>query len=99
VAGEGSWERGWAYRTVAGADFEYAIDPVYVAFDLRESLRMPVPSPSEDVAIVRRIFAVARALPPIDHVADLERALGKELRSNRNERRALLETLGIADVL
>ena len=75
-------------------------DPVYVAFDLRESLRIPMPSPSrEDVAIFRRVIEVARELPTTVNVTDLERALAKIVPSNKNERRSMLEMLGIADVL
>jgi hypothetical protein len=74
-------------------------DPVYVAFDLQESLRTPAPSPSaDDVAIFRDIIDVARALSPAAHVTHLEPVLAKVVRSNQNERRVLLEMLGIADI-
>jgi hypothetical protein len=83
-----------------GNGWETLNDPVYVAFDLRESLRLAVPLPSkEDMAIFRRIIEVARELPPAAHVTDLERAIAKAVPSNKNERRTMLEMLGIAGVL
>jgi hypothetical protein len=72
----------------------------YVAFDLERFSLLDVPAPtSEDLAVFLRILTIARTMPVTARVGDLEKALGKVVQSNRDERRVLLEILGYCGIL
>jgi hypothetical protein len=76
------------------------LDPHYAAFDLEEFARLDVPSPvDEDLELFRRIVDAARQLPPTARAGQLEKAVSAFLPSNQNERRVLLEILGIVGIL
>jgi hypothetical protein len=76
------------------------LDPVYAAFDLELFARAAKPVPqAEDFAILSRIVASARGMPPEARLDDLERGLGKHLVSSKQERRVLMEILGHCGIL
>jgi hypothetical protein len=74
--------------------------PSYIAFDLTlfERVEEHVPT-ADDWAILRQIVAIARSQPAEARPADLEKALTKVVRSNRSERKVLLQILGYAGLL
>ena len=74
--------------------------PSYIAFDLTmfERVEERVPT-ADDWAILRQVLVIARSQPPEARPADLEKALTKVIRSNRSERRVLLQILGYAGLL
>jgi hypothetical protein len=74
--------------------------PSYAAFDLTLFRRLPEITPSrEDWELLRSILHVAATQPAEARPADLERALGKVLKSNKAERQILLQILGYAGIL
>jgi len=74
--------------------------PVYIGFDLEQFLLTSVtPSTPDDVAIIRRIFEVAKSLPPNGKLKHLADALAKVFPSNNAERRCLIGILGFCGIL
>lgn len=74
--------------------------PSYAAFDLTLFGQLPELTPSvEDWDLLRSILDLAATQAPETRPADLERAVGKVLPSNKSERKVLLEILGYAGVL
>ena len=78
----------------------HTIDPAYVWFDLREFALLPQIDPSvDDRRILGAILSVARSVQAAARPGDLEKALGKVVKSNAYERRVLISILAIAGVL
>ena len=75
-------------------------DPAYVAFDLEEfaALEKPKSTPA-DREILGKILDAANDLAPNARPSDLERALSPLIRSNRSERRVVIEILGFCGIL
>jgi hypothetical protein len=72
----------------------------YQAFDLERFVAEGAPAPcAADWAILRNILAAARSQPAGARPAHLEKALAKVVESNKDERRVLLEILGLCGVL
>ncbi len=74
--------------------------PTYAAFDLDQFSSVEPPEPGkDDRQLLDGILKAAEALAPDARVADLERALTGMFRSNRGERRIVIEILGICGIL
>jgi len=74
--------------------------PSYMAFDLDRFNELEKMTPtSEDWTILERILTIAGTQAPRARPDDLERALTKTVKSNRHERRVLLQILGFAGIL
>ncbi len=75
-------------------------DPLYIGFDLERFIMGTLPRPSDaDVALLRSIVVVARAMPQEARLSDLVKALAGIITSNLNERRALIGILGYCGIL
>ncbi|MCJ1908973.1 hypothetical protein [Planococcus ruber] len=76
------------------------LDPFYIAFDLEQFSKAEKLTPTrEDHEILHRIFSVVDEFPGEGKVGELEKALSKVLKSNKDERRVLLEILGFCSIL
>lgn len=74
--------------------------PSYAAFDLTLFRQLPEIAPTDaDWESLRSIINLASTQPADARPADLERAVGKVLKSNRSERKVLLQILGYAGIL
>ena len=74
--------------------------PLSVLFDVEHFAAFPKVSPSDaDEEILRALKAMLQAAAPNDRVAQLKKATAKILKSNAEERQALLEMLGVLDIL
>jgi hypothetical protein len=74
--------------------------PSYMAFDLRLFNELPEMIPtSADWEVLQSILTIAATQDPKARPDHLERAIGKTVRSNRHERRVLLQILGFAGIL
>ena len=75
-------------------------DPAYVGFDLEQFRRLDVTKPTaKDRDILRKVLRKADGLSSRAKVSDLERAIAPFFESNRNERRIVLDILGLCGVL
>ena len=76
------------------------LDPLYIAFDLKQYSNSEKLVPiSEDYEILNNILAVVDGLPPEAKIRDLEKALTKIIKSNKEEREVLLQILGYCSIL
>jgi len=72
----------------------------YAAFDLEQLSLWEIPTPTvEDLSLFRAILATARSMPPDARIRDLEKAIGKVVKSNQSEREVLLQILGYCGIL
>jgi hypothetical protein len=75
-------------------------DPLYCWFDLSRFEATPAMQPrGEDYAIMARIVAEASSLASNAKPNELEKRIGKLIRSNAAERRVLIEILGYCGIL
>ncbi|MDK8643917.1 hypothetical protein ACQRXC_27485 (plasmid) [Niallia taxi] len=76
------------------------LDPLYIAFDLNQYTNSEklVPT-SEDYEILNKILIAINELPPEGKIRDLEKALTKIIKSNKEEREVLLQILGYCSIL
>lgn len=76
------------------------LDPLYIAFDLNQysNSEKLVPT-SEDYGILNKILIALNELPPEGKIRDLEKALTKIIKSNKEEREVLLQILGYCSIL
>jgi hypothetical protein len=74
--------------------------PLYIAFDLEQYSRTEklVPT-SEDYEILNRIFMIINEFPHDGKIRDLEKAIAKVLKSNKEEREILLQIFGFCSIL
>ncbi|TPN13655.1 hypothetical protein FKO01_41055 [Mesorhizobium sp. B2-3-3] len=76
------------------------LNPLYGWFDLAQFEKANPPDPTqEDYSILARIVEIASGLPPKAKPNELEKRIGKVIRSNGSERRVLIEILGLCGVL
>lgn len=74
--------------------------PAYIAFDLERLASTPLPEiEPDDLACLRDVLDVAKALPAKARLKDLDKALAKVLPSSSPERRGLIGILGYAGIL
>ncbi len=74
--------------------------PEYAAFDLEQLLKQPEHIPTiQDWDILKTLLNTARNLSASGKLADLVKALAPVVKGNANERRSLLEVLGMAGIL
>jgi hypothetical protein len=72
----------------------------YAAHDLDTFSRRPVDEPTqESIDCLAGVLDAIRSLPPDAQLTQLEKSIGKAIKSNKRERMILLETLGYAGVL
>lgn len=75
-------------------------DSLYAAFDLSQLNSAEVPQPTEvDFALFNQILAVIASCGPNDKPNQLEKKLSGVFKSNQNERRTIIELLGISGIL
>jgi hypothetical protein len=76
------------------------LDPLYIAFDLEQYRKTDklVPTP-EDYEILNRILLNINEFPAEGKIRDLEKAISKVLKSNKEEREVLLQILGFCSIL
>ena len=75
-------------------------DPEYIEFDLSEFVKLPRAIPNAaDWACLKEILQAPSQLEASAKAADLERALKSVFRSNKNERRVLIQILACAGIL
>ncbi|WP_160138764.1 hypothetical protein [Chryseobacterium sp. c4a] len=80
-----------------GACFDSLIQ---VLFDVEQFPKLPVVKPNEnDYTILSELKEVIETSDPNDRVAQLKKRISKILKSNDGERVALLEILGVIDIL
>lgn len=76
------------------------LDPLYIAFDLEQFSKTDRLTPTtEDYEILTTIFSIVSQLPAEAKVRDLEKALSKVVKSNKEEREVLLQILGFCSIL
>ena len=76
------------------------VDPLYAWFDLTQFEKADVAVPTQaDHAILARIIEIASDLAPKAKPNELEKRIGKVIRSNSAERRVLIQILGYCGVL
>src|ERR1700754_280467 len=75
-------------------------DPVYVGFNFDLLLTQKTPDPNdEDIDIFNKIIAVIESFEPNDRANQLEKKLAPVLKSNKEERRAIIDMFGICGIL
>lgn len=76
------------------------LDPLYIAFDLEQYSKTDklVPT-SKDYEILNHIFMIITEFPAEGKIRDLEKALSKVIKSNKEEREVLLQILGFCSIL
>lgn len=75
-------------------------NPTYIGFDLSRFAVAEVPNPSvDDLTIMTEIIRTANGFPDESRPADLEKSLSSVLKSNRAERRVLIQILGYCGIL
>lgn len=76
------------------------LDPIYIALDLKLfTATEKIISTEEDLAILTRIIKIVRELPAEARVRDLEKALAKVIKSNKEEREILIQILAYCGIL
>lgn len=76
------------------------LDPLYVAFDLKQFSKADKIVPSaEDYEILKEIFNIIKEFPSEGKIRDLEKAISKVIKSNKEEREVLLQILGFCSIL
>jgi hypothetical protein len=76
------------------------INPLYCWFDLTQFEKADLSTPTkEDYSILAKIVQIASSLPPNARPNELEKRIGKVIKSNSSERRVLIEILGHCGVL
>ena len=76
------------------------LDPLYIAFDLEQFNKTEkLTSTTEDYEILNAILSVIAHFPPDAKLRDLEKALSKVVKSNKEEREVLLQILGFCSIL
>lgn len=76
------------------------LDPEYLSFDLAQFAKTEKITPTpEDYAIFREIISIASNAPDDEKPSDLDKRLSGVFKSNSDERRSLIETLGICGIL
>lgn len=76
------------------------LDPLYIAFDLEQYSKTEKLVPTaEDYEILNKIFNTVNALPAESKIRDLEKALSKIIKSNKEEREVLLQILGFCSIV
>jgi hypothetical protein len=76
------------------------LDPLYCWFDLTQFEKASLAAPTqEDYSILAQIVKIASGLPPKAKPNELEKRIGKAIKSNSSERRVLIEILGYCGVL
>ncbi|MCA1549437.1 hypothetical protein I6F36_21650 [Bradyrhizobium sp. BRP19] len=76
------------------------VDPLYCWFDLAQFEKADLVEPTEeDCSILTEIVGIASGLPPDARPNELEKRIGKVLKSNRAERCVLIQILGYCGVL
>jgi hypothetical protein len=76
------------------------LHPEYAAFDLERFSQVDIPEPNaEDLAVFRMLLTIAGTMPATARIGDLEKALGKVLPSNQDERRVVLQILSYCGIL
>lgn len=76
------------------------LDPLYIAFDLEQYSKTDRLAPTaEDYEILNRIFIIINDFPSEGKIRDLEKAISKVLKSNKEEREVLLQILGYCSIL
>ena len=72
----------------------------YAAFDLETFANRHIDEPTpESIDCLGRLLDAIRALPSEAQLTQLEKSIGRAIKSNKHERMILLETLGYAGVL
>lgn len=75
-------------------------DPVYVGFDFDLLLMEKTPDPNEeDIDIFNKIIAVIESCESTDRANQLEKKLAPVLKSNKEERKGIIDALGICGIL
>jgi len=75
-------------------------DPLYCWFDLTQFEKTnPSTLAEEDYSILAKVVDIASALAPNARPNELERRIGKVIKSNSSERRVLIQILGLCGVL
>jgi hypothetical protein len=76
------------------------IDIIYPFFDLREFRKERIPEvKKEDIAIFKDILKVIKTSAPNDYPSVLEKRLKEVIKSNKSERKILMEILGCIGIL
>lgn len=75
-------------------------NPIYIALDLQQVAKQPIPKPSsDDTRIMAAILNAARTVQENSRLSDLVKKLASVLPSNLPERRALIGILGYCGIL
>jgi hypothetical protein len=75
-------------------------DPMYVAFNLEQFNQLTPSVPTEkDISIFKNILRIVQSMGDSASANDLEKALVEVFPSNKDERRALIDSLGIIGML
>lgn len=78
----------------------HLFSPLYVWFDLKQFAQWDRLTPTaDDIAIVDSIISAAERMPAEARITGLEKALSGILKSNKPERKVLLEILGYCGIL
>ena len=76
------------------------VDPLYCWFDLTQFAKASSTAPTrEDYSILARIVEIVSSLAPKAKPNELEKRIGKVIKSNGSERRVLIQILGYCGVL
>ena len=76
------------------------LDPLYIAFDLDQFGKTEILIPKkEDYEIFNKIIGIINESPNGSKIRDVEKALSKVLKSNKEEREVLLQILGFCSIL
>lgn len=76
------------------------LDPLYIAFDLEQFSKSERLTPTtEDYEILNDIFSIIAQQPAEAKLRNLEKALSKIVKSNKEEREVLLQILGFCSIL
>jgi hypothetical protein len=76
------------------------LDPLYISFDLDQYSKTEKIVPTQkDYEILNEIILTINEIPPEGKIRDLEKALSKVIKSNKEEREVLLQILGFCSIL
>lgn len=76
------------------------LDPLYIAFDLNQYYETEKLVPTQkDYEILNEIIKVIKEFPSDGKLRDLEKALAKVFKSNKEEREVLIQILGYCSIL